>query len=432
MGLETVKTWIYHIEKRQERLLLRVPFAVEEDIERLTIAYDFARYSESECEKGRLVRSEDNIVDLALEDPAHEEVGASGSAHGEIVVHENYASAGYRPVRIKPGIWYVVLGAYKIMEGGCDVKLTVTQQMKETVLLTGDTHAHTVHSDGWYTVEELIARARQDRLDYLFITDHNSMSAYPHIRSYPDLTVLPGMELTYYDGHCNLYGVERPVRTYVANGRAEILERMREAKQSGALIGINHPVEEACGWRLGFDSDVPCDLVEIWNGPYTQRNADNMTMWHAQLCAGRRWPAVGGSDCHHDVLLRKLGTPATFLYSRSRSGSDILEAMRQGHAFIGMSPDAPRVELQMGEARMGDVCTKPNAPLRLSFERLEAGDEIRIVDQTGVAWSGVPGGAYRYEMEYKTCGSLFVRAEVWRTLSANRVPVTVTNPIYLM
>lgn len=433
---ETRQSMTLLIDHAEQRKYLRIPFTVEADVEKLTVAYSYERHRLSALGEGRTARREVNIIDLALEDPGLNLVGASGSERREISIHENYATPGYRPAKLIPGAWQLVLGAYLIEEHGCTVEISITQQTKEDVLLRGDCHTHTQHSDGWYTVEEVVARARQDRLDYLFVTDHNSMSSNEGLCSTPDLTVLPGVEITYYDGHYNLFGLPRPVKTYTANTREEVLSIMGEGRDKGALVSINHPMCNNCGWKFGFGPDVPADLVEIWNGPFTAINAAGVALWHEQLCQGRKWPAIGGSDCHHVELFRNFATPATFLYSRSRSGSDILAAMKQGHAFIGMDANAPRIHMALGEARMGDSYRpapgQPVEKLKLSLQGLQKDDELRLYDQRGLLLSDKPGACYQYEREHRPEGSRFLRLEVWRNLQ-NLGPTlaSISNPIYL-
>lgn len=418
--------------KEEERQYLRVPITVSDNAESLIIAYSYTRHRVLPGDAGKTLRKEVNIIDLALEDPSHTLVGASGSERREIVIHENYATPGYHGVPLTPGTWHIILGAYAIEDEGCPVEITVTQTLREPVLLKGETHCHTVHSDGWYTVDELIARARQDRLDYVFVTDHNSMTSNAFLRSSPELTVLPGVEVTYYDGHYNLYGLPRPIKTYVANTRDEILDIMREGRQNGALCSLNHPVDLKCSWKLGFGADVPADMIEIWNGPFTPWNQGCIDVWQAALKAGRIWPAIGGSDCHHSELFRTFATPCTFLYSQGRSGSAILEAMRSGHAFVGMNPDAPVLYMALDGARMGDVYTGNSRNLQIRVESLGATDEVRLIDQSGVIAVFTPGECFRFETQAALSGSLFARLEVWRSLPGlGATLASISNPIYI-
>ena len=427
------KTFTRRIDKSEEGLYLYIPFEVIADAESFTIAYSYTRHLMTDIGGGKTAREEINIVDLALENLSHSLVGASGSERSEITIHEDHATPGYVGTRIEPGQWYIVLGAYHIQADGCPVEITITQHMKCGMLLRGDCHTHSVHSDGWYTVDEVIDRAKLSRLDYLFLTDHNSMASNAFIRSSPQLTVLPGVEVTYYDGHYNLFGLARPIKSYVANSREEVLAIMREGRANGALSSINHPMNSSCGWKYGLGEDVPADMVEIWNGPFTPYNQRNIDLWHRQLCEGRTLPAIGGSDCHRERLFRVIGSPATFLYARSRNGSDILDAMKKGHAFVGMEPEAPEIFMQMGQAEMGDTYTGNHpAPLRLALRGIGNSDEIRILDQTGIVFKNTPGACARYEMEFVPTNSRFLRVEMWRTFpSVGETLASISNPVYI-
>lgn len=419
---------ITHAEQRQ---YLRLPFEVAEDVETLEISYSYTR-RRLEKEGGVTLNQEVNIVDLALEDPAHSLVGASGSQRLSVTIHENWATPGYRPARLVPGTWYLVLGAYLIEEAGCEVSVSITQTKKETVLLRGDTHCHSEHSDGRYPVEEVLRRAKADGLDYLFLTDHNAMSSNEYLRSEPGFTVLPGVEMTYYGGHYNLYGVRRPVKTYTANTREEVLRIMREGKQSGALCSVNHPVDASCYWTFGTGSEVPLDLIEIWNGPFTKWNRGCVELWEGELKKGRVWPALGGSDCHRAELFRNFGMPCTFLYARGRSGSDILEAIRLGHAFIGMNPEAPILYLQLGDARMGDVCSTGERTLKLRVENLHEEDEVLLIDESGPVKSWKSGRCACFETEAEIASRVYVRLEVLRSLPGMETTLAaISNPIYI-
>ncbi|MDD4079909.1 MAG: CehA/McbA family metallohydrolase [Eubacteriales bacterium] len=430
--METVKTFTRLVTPQEERQYLRIPFEMGLHTASLTITYDYTRHREFPGGPGITLRGELNIIDLALEAPDGTLVGASGSERREITIHENCATPGYIGFPLHAGTWRIVLGAYKVHEDGCPVSISITQTPKEPVLLKGDCHTHTVHSDGWYTVEEAIARARQDRLDFLFITDHNSMASNTFIRSFPDIAVLPGVEVTYYGGHYNLFGVSRPIKTYTANTPEEVLAIMREGRANGALISINHPCDGNCPWTFGLGNAVSYDMMEIWNGAHTPDNQKAIDLWHGQLCQGQIRPVIGGSDSHHAQLFRNYATPATFLYAKSNGKSDILDAMKSGHAFIGMSVDAPHISLEMGEARMGDIYMGGQAPLRLRIGGLLQEDEVLLMNQTGRVFSDKPGKCFKYEAEVDVSGSLFVRAEVRRALPGGfRTLTSISNPIYL-
>lgn len=420
------------LEAAVERQYLRIPFEVLSGTGRLKITYRYERRREDLSNPDRTYRHEVNIIDLALEDWQHVLVGASGSERSSVSIHENYATAGYRPAKLTPGTWFLIIGAYKIEPAGCPLTILIDQEPKQPVLLRGDTHLHTNHSDGWYTVDELVARARQDRLDYIILTDHNSMTSNAHLVSDEQLIVIPGVEITYYNGHYNLFGQERPVQTYFANSRAEVLAIMQEGRNNQALASINHPFDDSYGWHFGLDPTVAADLLEVWNGPYMLRNALAIAFWQQQLAAGRRWPVIGGSDNHRSDQFLLMGNPATFVYADSCCQSDILAALQAGHSFIGSTLDAPEIELSAGPARMGDIAAIDAAEsIRLDVRRLRPQDEIRLITEAGIVRRQTIGAEYSCRIEQAWADARFYRAEIWRQIPGlTETLASLSNPIY--
>src|SRR5262244_3858737 len=75
--------------------------------------------------------------------------------------------------------------------------------------LAGDLHTHTVHSDGGLTVPELALLAARNGLDFLAITDHNTVSHHvelPGASAKYGITLLPGQEVTTNGGHAGALG----------------------------------------------------------------------------------------------------------------------------------------------------------------------------------------------------------------------------------
>ncbi|MHC1787585.1 MAG: CehA/McbA family metallohydrolase [Christensenellales bacterium] len=409
--------------------LLRIPFQVAGSVDSLHISYRYTRHREEDLGGGRRNRQEINIIDLALEGPGGCLAGASGSQRQDIVVHENHATPGYLPQPIREGTWNLILGLYRIDPSGCDVTVLIRQLPKQAVLLRGDVHLHSLHSDGGLSVEELVRLARQNGLDYLFLTDHNAMTSNEALPALEDLALLPGVEITYYGGHYNLLGLARPVKTFFANSRAEVLDIMREGRQAGALVSINHPVDNPCSWQFGLDEAVPFDCIEVLNGPPLAHNLRAVALWQEMLAAGRRVHALAGSDFHRQEPLRGLGSPCTFLYSASGSKSDILLALRQGHCFIGYTPEAPRIDLLCGEGLMGDICPAGEA-IQIALSKMEAEDEVRLIGDAGPLMTA-QAGATGWQFSWPSRGLRFLRVEIWRLMPGlGRMLASLSNPLY--
>lgn len=60
-----------------------------------------------------------------------------------------------------------------------------------------DLHIHSSYSDGCKTPEEIIDSAIKNKIKYISITDHDSISSqYVTRNSYDDLVIIPGIELS--------------------------------------------------------------------------------------------------------------------------------------------------------------------------------------------------------------------------------------------
>lgn len=83
-------------------------------------------------------------------------MGASGSERSGIRISAWKSTPGYQKTDTRAGEWAIIVGAYKIEESGVEVTFTVTLTRKEYTLLKGDTHIHTLESDGCMTIQETV------------------------------------------------------------------------------------------------------------------------------------------------------------------------------------------------------------------------------------------------------------------------------------
>jgi hypothetical protein len=188
----------------------------------------------------------------------------------------------------------------------------------------GDLHAHSVHSDGSLTVDQLAAEAVAAGLDFLAVTDHNTVSHHPHLapasRRY-GVSLIPGQEVTTDLGHANAFG------------DIGWVDFRRPASQWGGLLSINHPLAADCAWRHPLAARPP--LAEIWHSGWHDRK------WSAPLAWLLAWAEgtipVGGSDFHH-LSQQRLGHPTTWVFANSPSASDILAGLAAGRTAISVTP----------------------------------------------------------------------------------------------
>jgi hypothetical protein len=304
---------------------------------------------------------------------------------------------------------------------------------KQRRLLIGDIHTHTIASDGVLSLPDLAAHAKSHKLDFLAITDHNQMAQSQVLGKIEGITLIPGVEWTHYQGHANFLGVDQPYDPpFFTNTIEDALARFTSARSRGALIIINHPCDDTCGFHFDFHS-FPFDCLEIWNGPMRESNLRAVALWQNLLESGRKIPAVGGSDYHRDALFQILGGPCMGVYAISNSPSDLVAALRAGHSFIRFAPDGPSLEMICGDAIMGDsVIWQEGLSIQVHVDGLKSNDLIRAVmkHKTVNVFQAPQNGEVDLTLPVAEPG--FIRIEVYRTFlpGVPPLPALIGNPIY--
>ena len=99
---------------RMARGLLCHVGIMPEGVESFTLTYSYKRHGESEnqVENGVYIsRTEVNVIDLGLIAPDGLQVGTSGSDKLSISISETFSTPGYRPSKLSPGEWRIIVGA---------------------------------------------------------------------------------------------------------------------------------------------------------------------------------------------------------------------------------------------------------------------------------------------------------------------------------
>jgi hypothetical protein len=425
-----------HIEHKQEGSYFTIPFRMPANTESLTLSYQYERHHESTApvEHGTFTsRKTINIIDLGLIAPDVTQVGASGSDKLSITISETQATPGYQPYPLVAGEWQIIVGAYKVAEAGVDVRYELNFTSKFLRLYKGDLHVHTHGSDGVLPVGELARHAQCNGLDYLGITDHNQMVSTDTLRQYPGITLMPGIEWTHYQGHANFLGVDQPYNElYITNSFEEVKQHFESARSRGAFISINHPCDPMAPFKFDIDA-LPYDCLEVWNGPMRGSNLQAIGLWQNLLMTGKKVPICGGSDYHRDSLLLFPGGPTTCIYAMSASQTDLLAALKHGHAFVTYSVNGPMLEMTAGEALLGDSVDFARVKqLEFKVTGLVAGDVIQVTTNRGnthilkAETDGAMQGAYTLEAPG------FAWLQVLRSFLPGLplLPALISNPIY--
>lgn len=384
-----------------------VPFRVPAGTTSVTVAFAY---------DGKDQRS---VIDLGIRDPQRLR-GWSGGNKARFTLTETWATPSYLPGPLPAGEWKLILGVPNLRKDArAAYTATITLDrdasfhgFAETPLKAGpgwyrgDLHLHTGHSDGscasrtgrrvpcplFKTIDAAVARS----LDFVAVTEHNTTSHMQDLAglqpAYDDLLLIPGREITTFQGHANVFGTTAPLDFQLGGPRAPDMGRiLDQVAAAGGLLSINHPglpSGEACmgcGWTAKTDFDrVP--LIEAINGTISAGPLSGMPFWEAQLNAGRRITAIGGSDNHDATLTgaRGVGTPTTVVWAENLSQDEILAGLRAGHVFVDVqgTPDR-RLEVTFDgggqTAGMGDRIAAPRAggQLRVHVVRA-AGGRVRL------------------------------------------------------
>jgi hypothetical protein len=344
--------------------------------------------------------------------------------------------------------------------------------------LTGIIHCHSTYSDGTGTVPEIAAAARANDLDYLLLTDHDTLAAAHNGEEgwHDSVLLLVGTEVSpYRRNHYLAFGLEEPI-DHSGLTPAEIVRRVNEA---GGFGFAAHPFSrgsqrfkrggqgmpwgdlEAEGytgielWSFVTDTAERVnsigDLVRFVTTP--QRFLDhppqrNLEQWDV-LCRRRRCVALGGADAHQigirvagRVPLRLMAYKRSFRHLRTHLlvdeplrrelGPDraaVFGALRAGHAFLAVDSVAPAngfrfwAEGEPGSLTMGDEApagewtlhVRTPAPGRIRL--LRDGVEVATTQGAGLAHPAREPGVYRAEAYREARG----RERTW----------VLSNPIYL-
>jgi hypothetical protein len=176
--------------------------------------------------------------------------GWSGGARASFVVSEQGATPGYLPGPAGAGLWQVVIGLPVLPAAGVPFSVTA-----EPLTTSGTALA------GALSVAELAVKATQAGLDFVAVTDHNTVSQHACLgqlsRRY-GVTLLPGQEVTTSLGHAGVLG-----DTGWIDFREPAMAWLAAAESAGGLMSVNHPFAGAASWLHPMPRRPP--LLEVWH-----------------------------------------------------------------------------------------------------------------------------------------------------------------------
>lgn len=256
----------------------------------------------------------------------------------------------------------------------------------------GELAAHSSYGGGSESVEKLIARAEKEGLDFLAITDRNTMqSIYDSGYKSDKLVLIPAMEWgNDQNGYAYIYGPKTapdpPTTRDVA--QAECIR----VQAQGGVFAIAHPCLPSSPWLWGLSyvnainvwyqewkSSPPLRLsqlsedyktrdkgrlvhsiaaaaarADISADDETSANEQGTLFWDYEMTRGLMACAIGASGSTGPK--QALGRPITYVKARSKSLPGILEGLRLGYTYVSKGLDGPQLFFQ------GDVLPDKNNP----------------------------------------------------------------------
>ncbi len=320
-----------------------------------------------------------NMLCLSLFDPnGFRGSGHRGGSSHSVSIGPTGATPGYLAGPLPAGEWSVVIHARRVT-GPCPYEVRVRWAPRAADLTAaprtasggarparprpgcyrGDLHAHTVASDGSWETPALLAAARAARLDFVTLTDHNTISHLAGIdgMTSDDLLVMGGSELTTFHGHALALGAREWIDWGVIEAGRSMRAIAAEVQGRGGLFVIAHPTSvgdpqcTGCDWR--FEDMMPgtAAVVEVWNGPWggDSNNERALSLWYEWLREGHRLVATAGTDAHGPAIEDDVGF--NMVAAEDRTEAAVLAAVARGRVYL---TSGPRLDFADGAVQWRD------------------------------------------------------------------------------
>jgi predicted metal-dependent phosphoesterase TrpH len=188
-------------------------------------------------------------------------------------------------------------------------------------LIKADLHIHTTYSDdSTVTPKALVEKlAAHNSIKVAAVTDHNTVEGHKEIlklaAAYPDILIIPGVEISTNEGDILLLGAEEtPPQPWTTQNVVDF------ARDNNCVSVVAHPYRE---YGMGDAArKYKVDAIEVINGessPHANKLAH-------ELAKSMHLPGVAGSDAHSP------SEPLT-VYTEIQAGLDvdeILKAIKKG------------------------------------------------------------------------------------------------------
>ncbi|MBE6376423.1 MAG: hypothetical protein E7050_08150 [Lentisphaerae bacterium] len=196
---------------------------------------------------------------------------------------------------------------------------------------TGDVHTHTFYSDGSSTPGTLLAEAVAGGMDFLLITDHDTVMGAVKLKKVMAESglVFPltaGAEITANLAyHLNIF----PLQEKFNRGKMGYEQIIAAARKSGAVVMLNHPMRYGTNLRHFWYGSLQSSGIDI-----VERDLGQRENWKKQGCEAA---FMGSTDTHMGVFGH---SERTVLLMDEVTDAGIVNAVLQKKCAM-IAPDLP-------------------------------------------------------------------------------------------
>lgn len=255
----------------------------------------------------------------------------------------------------------------------------------------GNTHAHTLESDGDSSPEYVAEWYRDHGYDFLVLSDHNLLldpATLGHVTN-DEFLLIPGEEVTssFQDRSVHVNGLN--LHTYAAPREGETLVETIQAnvdavRDEEGIPHINHP---NYGWSMGPDNLAQVSgyrLLEIFNGHPSVHNHGGggspgmEEVWDILLTRGMRVYGIAVDDAHHfqGEFSKDRVNPGrgwVVVKARELSAEPIVEALEEGSFYSSTGVELE--EIVVDGARL-EIRIRPRGNFKYTTTFIGAGGRV--------------------------------------------------------
>ena len=277
----------------------------------------------------------------------------------------------------------------------------------------GDLHVRSLHGGGVESVAELVKRAEKSGLDFIAITDRNTMDAcYQADFKSDKIVLIPAMEWgDEKRGVALIYGPSTkpapPSNFKDDQGVCQLVQAQ------GGIFAVAHPCFPTSPWQRGLRF---VNAIEVWCREYRKvpgvaldkltdeyrkrdekgnlvysmslaasalelsANGQAIMFWDYETTRGLKAACIAGSLSSSPKV--PMGAPLTYIFANEKSVRGLMEGLRWGRTVVAADPDAPFVDF------VAEAQTKPRT-LNVDLTSSEIPKQTVAAGQPDISIGGI-------------------------------------------